>query len=108
MQPVSVPTSLLIFKDLRVRGFWMSRDGALPTVEVGSDWFSLCQCAGSNLRSSLHPKHQRCHSEARVHAGAKAAWHDAGSRCRADAAGSVSATRCAGGRSSRLSASAAE
>ncbi len=34
MQPVSVPTSLLIFKDLRVRGFWMSRDGALPTVEV--------------------------------------------------------------------------
>lgn len=34
MQPVSVPTSLLIFKDLRVRGFWMSRDGALPTEEV--------------------------------------------------------------------------
>ena len=34
MQPVSVPTSLLIFKDLRVRGFWMSRDGALPPVEV--------------------------------------------------------------------------
>ncbi len=34
MQPVSVPTSLLIFKDLRVRGFWMSRDGALPAVEV--------------------------------------------------------------------------
>jgi mitochondrial enoyl-[acyl-carrier protein] reductase / trans-2-enoyl-CoA reductase len=42
MQPVVVPTSLLIFKDLRLRGFWMSRpmavaggqqaggDGALP------------------------------------------------------------------------------
>lgn len=24
MQPVSVPTSLLIFKDLRLRGFWLS------------------------------------------------------------------------------------
>ncbi len=38
MQPVSMPTSLLIFKDLRVRGFWMSRDGTLPLVEV-----SMCR-----------------------------------------------------------------
>ena len=40
MKPVSVPTSLLIFKDLRLRGFWLSNSGNLPLDEV----FCLPQC----------------------------------------------------------------
>lgn len=34
MKPVSVPTSLLIFKDLRLRGFWMSQSGSIPVNEA--------------------------------------------------------------------------
>lgn len=30
MKPVTIPTSLFIFKDLRSRGFWLSADDSLP------------------------------------------------------------------------------
>ena len=41
MKPVSVPTSLLIFKDLRLRGFWMSQSGSIPVNEVWHDSLSV-------------------------------------------------------------------